>query len=152
MADEVTKLPARQPSRPINISELRALLTRYVDAPTAGVEEEMLALAIIGEIPPMLDELQALRESQAILQRKLEIVQRALAKHEAHHDAFVKQRSWRDRSRELENAATEQGAQLSWIGDILAGKEVSDFALSFPLVHKVMVCYGLASTVPREPK
>ena len=39
--------------------------------------------------------------------------------------------------RELENAYIEQGSILEWIQMILDGKEVSEFALSFPIVQQV---------------
>jgi hypothetical protein len=39
--------------------------------------------------------------------------------------------------RELENAYIEQGAILEWIQRILDGIEVSDFALSYPIVRQV---------------
>lgn len=39
--------------------------------------------------------------------------------------------------RELESAYIEQGAILEWIQMILDGKEVSDFALSYPIVRQV---------------
>lgn len=39
--------------------------------------------------------------------------------------------------RELENAYIEQGAILEWIQMILDGKEVSEFALSYPIVRQV---------------
>ena len=39
--------------------------------------------------------------------------------------------------RALENAYIEQGSILEWIQMILDGKEVSEFALSFPIVQQV---------------
>lgn len=39
--------------------------------------------------------------------------------------------------RELENAYIVQGAILEWIQMILDGIEVSDFALSYPIVRQV---------------
>ncbi len=39
--------------------------------------------------------------------------------------------------RALENAYIEQGAILEWIQRILDGIEVSDFALSYPIVRQV---------------
>ena len=41
------------------------------------------------------------------------------------------------RCNELMNEVVQQGAVLEWIDDILNGEEVSDFALSFPIVSRV---------------
>ena len=39
--------------------------------------------------------------------------------------------------RSLENQLVQQEAVLEWIEDILAGREVSEFALSFPVVLQI---------------
>lgn len=44
----------------------------------------------------------------------------------------------KERLREAENAAVEQGAILHWIAEALDGKPVCDFAESFPLVRRVV--------------
>lgn len=43
-----------------------------------------------------------------------------------------------DRLREAENNAVEGGSVLEWIGDVVAGRPVPDFAESFPEVRGVM--------------
>lgn len=39
--------------------------------------------------------------------------------------------------RELQTAIAMMGSQIEWISDVLEGRQVSDFALSFPLVRAV---------------
>jgi len=41
------------------------------------------------------------------------------------------------RCNRLANELVLQGSSLKWIEEILEGKEVSDFALSFPLVRRI---------------
>jgi hypothetical protein len=39
--------------------------------------------------------------------------------------------------RTYKNEIVTMGSIIEWIGDILDGKEVSDFGLSFPIVRRV---------------
>ena len=49
-------------------------------------------------------------------------------------------------SREIKSMLALAGSQLEWIEDILDGKEVSDFAMSFPVVRRVWDLKQLETT------
>lgn len=43
-----------------------------------------------------------------------------------------------EKLKKLENAVLLMGSQLEWIEMILEGKDISDFAMSFDIVRRVM--------------
>lgn len=55
-----------------------------------------------------------------------------------------------DRIRELENAYVEVSAILEWVEAALTGREVSEFAESFPIVRLAMDTYSSVMAVEEK--